>query len=300
MNLTTPMQVLTSFSLLHSIHRDDPQPPSLKEKVVALRGSRLRRIDRYIEFCLLGGLSCAQGQELPEDTAVYMATRGGTVATTSQAMAAIYEQHQPPKPLHFINTLGNTACFHLTKELNISGQAMVVAQEHLSFEAALFQAVLDMQLGVVDTALVGGIDEVVFPAALHARRLGEPAAENLLEGSHWLLLSKQQHQTQYASVTRPEYLLNIEQVLQWLSQQPAGAVHFCCSLSEAERQQLTGSDRRLVDASAAHLYDAVPHGVYSGSALIKLLESPPNAEAFAIHLARTGDTFCAVLVSRNG
>ena len=297
--MKTSVRVLASHSLLHSIGRDDTQLPNLKQQIIDLCGSRIRRVDRFIELCLLGALRCVGERQLPASTATYLASRCGAVHTPSQAMASIFQHHQLPKPLHFVNTLGNTASFYLTQGLGISGQTLVVAQESLSFEAALFQAVLDIQAGVVSTALVGGIDEVTLPVAQHARRLDAPQAEKLLEGSHWLLLSgnNAMASARGCRVNRPEYFSGLDPLLHWLTQQPVGDLQLCFSPSFDERQVLENTQRRLIDTSAVHRYGALEHGVYSGAALVELLQADPDKGQISIHLGRSGANYCAVRVS---
>lgn len=284
--MNNSVKLLAHYSRLHTI---SDSLPDLKQEITTLCGKRIRRVDRYIELCLLGALHCVAERTLPNNTAVYLATRCGAVETSSQAMSNIFQLRQPPKPLHFVNTLGNTACFYLTQKLGINGQALVLSQEQLSFEAALFQACVDIQMGAVETALVGGIDEVTLPLSQQAQRLGSPDAEQLLEGSHWLLLAKADNTP---TLTRPEYLQGMPQVLTWLETQPPGPVQICFSPSATEWQALRNTRREIVDASAVQRYQALEHGVYSGAALVDLLAGNGRS----IHLARSGDSYCAVTV----
>ncbi len=299
--MNRPVRILASHSVVHAIDHDQQQLPNLKQQVADLCGERIRRIDRFIELCLLGALNCVGQRQLPATTATYLASRCGAVQTPSQAMASIFADHQLPKPLHFVNTLGNTAGFYLTRALGISGQTLVLAQESLSFEAALFQAVLDLQTDVVGTVLVGGVDEVTLPVSAQARRLDAPGAQRLLEGSHWLLLTADEgaEAAPCARVDRPEYLTGLDQLSDWLARQPAGDLQLCFLPSPDERRVLAALPQRLVDASADLRHEgALEHGVYSGAALVELVQSSGDSrgETFSIHLGRSGNRYCAVRI----
>ena len=303
--MNRPVRILASHSLLHSIDRDQQQLPSLKQQVTDLSGGYIRRVDRFIELCLLGALNCVGRRQLPATTATYLASRCGAVQTPSQAMASIFVDHQLPKPLHFVNTLGNTAGFYLTRGLGISGQTLVLSKESLSFEAALFQAVLDLQTGVVETALVGGVDEVTLPVSAQARRLDAPGAQRLLEGSHWLLLTADEETAAAGNpgIGLPEYLSGLDQLSAWLAKQSVSDLQLCFSASEAEQRVLAQSRQRIVDASAGERHHgALEHGVYSGAALVELLQSCQRTDfgdsRVGIHLERSGNCYCAVSIHR--
>ncbi len=291
---TKTVRVLSQYSLLHRIAPNDALP-DLKPQIAALCGSRIRRVDRYIELCVLGALNCVQGQTLPNHTAVYLATRCGAVHTPSLAMTSIFQSRQSPKPLHFVNTLGNTACFYLTRGLEINGQTQVLSQEALSFEAALLQAVLDIEAGVVKTALVGGIDEVTLPVDQQARRLGASGADTLLEGSHWLLLAAESVPASASTrLASPQYLSDMDELVTWLGGQPAADVQLSFQPTATEQQALISIGRTLIEASAVTRFDAVEHGVYSGHALLDALADLQTRPV--IHLGRSDDIYCAVLL----
>lgn len=281
-------RILGCYSTVHRIPRDATSLPPLTETVAKLCGSRVRRVDRYIELCLMGALTCAEGCDLPEDTAIYLATGNGTTCSPVQVMGSIFAQHQPPKPLHFVNTLGNTACFYLTRALATKGQTLVVSQEALSFEAALFQACMDLSAGVTTAALVGGIDEVVLPFAHQALRAGAPAAEALLEGSHWLLLSKRQNEGVHLST--PLWVAQLEDALPFLQQHESRTIVTAFELTNRDRHTLQEAGLQVAEASAASRYDAHPHPVYSAATLVENIDKHEGG----VHISRGENGFCVV------
>ena len=91
-------------------------------------------------------------------------------------------------PFNFVNTLGSSACYHVVKELNLSGEAVMVSCGQSSFSAALTCAYTDLMSGVASQVLVGAVEECVLPAERHRAllRLSDDVA--IAEGSHWVLL----------------------------------------------------------------------------------------------------------------
>lgn len=168
------MYIENSYSLLHKVRAEQPELADAQAVIQQWHGRRIRRIDRYIQLCVAGGLACTGGRRLPENTGVYLATRCGAVSTSAQVMHTIEAENELPKPLHFVNTLGNSAGFYLTQLLGLAGAAQVLSKEALSFEAALLHAMMDMNLGLSDCALVGAFDEVVLPLEHHLQRLEAP------------------------------------------------------------------------------------------------------------------------------
>ncbi len=280
--------ILNHYSLLHTIERDSSTLPDLRPEIQRYHSERIRRIDRYIQLCLAGGLNCVADRQLPADTGVYLATRAGAITTSAAAMSYIERDGELPKPLHFVNTLGNSAGFYLTQLLGIDGTTLVVSDEHLSFEAALSHACLDLQAGAISTALVGGFDEVPLPPSAQLERL-EASADTaaLHEGSHWLLLAKSTGESG-GVLTAPHYLPHREALAHWLAGQQS-PLQLCFSPDNAERLLL---DQYAAGYTVA-APKAQPHGVYSGAALLALLARPRAA----IHLARGNTGYAAVILS---
>ncbi|MCP8900143.1 beta-ketoacyl synthase N-terminal-like domain-containing protein [Gilvimarinus xylanilyticus] len=272
--------LIDSYSLLNTIAPNADGLPDLKAIIQRWHGERIRRIDRYIQLCVAGGLSCVAGRSLPENTGVYLASRNGAVATSARAMSSIEADGQLPKPLHFVNTLGNSAGFYLTQLLGLTGTAVVCSAEQLSFEAALTHACLDLQARQCDTALVGSFDETPLPVQHQRRRLNITDSQApLLEGSHWLLLSRHA-QNARAKLRAPEYTESLSQALR---REDTG-VQLAFSPNKAEASKLPGSHTVYNPVEGA-----IPHGSFSGAALVEQLKLPCGT-----HVAREGKTYCTV------
>lgn len=289
------MNLLSSYSLLSQVHADQPEVMDLKPLIAPWTAQRLRRVDRYIELCVAGGLNCVGGRELPATTGVYLATRCGAVTTSARVMENIVSQGEMPKPLHFINTLGNSAGFYLTQLLRTTGNTLVISQEYLSFEAALVHACLDLESGRIPCALVGGIDEVALPLELHAQRLEQTTAQTFSEGSHWLLLEKNPS-TNGVTLDAPQYFADVDGLAHWLAQQQPTILQ-CSFAPLPEETELMGRQASLTNFT----WEGATHGVFSGAALIHLTDRIARDGERGVHLARAGDgSYCAVKVSRQG
>ncbi|HEY7885682.1 MAG TPA: hypothetical protein VIC08_12135 [Cellvibrionaceae bacterium] len=281
------INILSHYNLLNIIEAANPILPDLQKLIAPWHGERIRRIDRYIQLCLAGGLNCVQGRTLPADTGVYLASRAGAVTTSAAAMSFIQSEGALPKPLHFVNTLGNSAGYYLTRLLQVNGNTLVVSDEQLSFEAALAHAAMDLQAGRISTALVGGFDEVALPVTEHLQRLNAATdTAALYEGSHWLLLSNDQANNKL-TVSPPVYLATQEALSFWLERHPHLPLQLCFTPNAQEQSLLAKRHTELFGS------DACAHGVLSGAALTALVDGGKPS----IHLAKKASgCYCAVAI----
>ena len=291
------MRILISshYSLLHSIDAAEPQLVDLNTLIGRWHPERIRRIDRYIQLCVAGGLNCVAGRSLPADTGVYLSTNSGAISTPSATMRHIQQQGELPKPLHFVNTLSNSAGYYLTRLLQLNGNTVMVSDSETSFEAALLHAGMDLLAGRISTALVGAFDDIAMPIAHQLERMQAPAdTTSVYEGSHWLLLERDSNdlpQAQRQAVGLPCYLNGAEQLAQWLTEHPGLPVQLSFSPNAPERELLANCRWQQF---VGH---ALPHGVFSGAALTALVA----AGQAGIHLSRkAGGQYCAVVVSLAG
>ena len=291
------MRILISshYSLLHSIDAADPQLVDLNELIGRWHPERIRRIDRYIQLCVAGGLNCVADRRLPADTGVYLSTNSGAISTPSATMRHIQQQGELPKPLHFVNTLSNSAGYYLTRVLRLSGNTVMVSDSETSFEAALLHAGMDLLAGRISTALVGAFDDIAMPIAHQLERMHAPTdTPSVYEGSHWLLLERDSHdlpQMQRQAMSLPCYLNGAGQLALWLAEHPELPIQLSFSPDAAEQTLL--ANRRCQQ----FIGQALPHGVFSGAALTALVA----ANQAGIHLSRkAGGQYCAVVVSPGG
>lgn len=283
------IKLLSRYSSLHRIDSNEPVLPDLKTLIAPWTEERIRRIDRYIELCVAGGLNCVAQQKLPAHTGVYLATRFGAITTSAKVMETIIAEGDMPKPLHFVNTLGNTACFYLTRLLKTTGHTLVISQEQFSFEAALFHALLDLQQGNAEAALVGGIDEVALPIVHQAERLGVTVSGIFNEGTHWLLLEKNKaanNSEAWLQFMQPVYCNDFETLVSHLQNYSAGSLSVIAEFSDAELAQLPESFQEQKTTPDA---DVKRHGVYSAASLIDLCNRLLAEKQNGLHLVRNAE-----------
>lgn len=167
----------------------EAQPPELKALVTEAIGEPVRRIGRFIQLALIGAGRCVGAHALPADTAVYLSSGRGDLEVTLDVMEQLFRHGQPPKPLTFINSVSNSACFYIARQFGLTGPSSFVCNRYFGFESALQLALDDLAAGAVRSALVGSVDVVVAPLADHRRRLALDPGAPLAEGSHWLWLT---------------------------------------------------------------------------------------------------------------
>lgn len=286
------MLITGHYSLLHRIDAAEPHLVDLNALIARWHPQRVRRIDRYIQLCLAGGLGCVAGRRLPADTGVYLSTNSGAISTPSATMRHIQQQGELPKPLHFVNTLSNSAGYYLTRLLQLNGNAVMVSDSDTSFEAALLHAGLDLLAGRVSTALVGAFDDIAMPIAQQLERMHAPAGTgSLYEGSHWLLLEPEHDNPEQARLELPCYLNGKKQLTEWLDRHDGLPIQLSFRPDGEELMLLANRSWQQFVAQA------LPHGVFSGAALTALVADNRSA----IHLSKkAGGQYCAVVISVSG
>lgn len=184
---TQPIKIIAHGHYSAAINSDEL--PSLKELVKETTGDAVRRVGRFIQLALIGAGRCLQQQTPSADTAVYLTSGRGDLETTLEVLTQMVEHGLPPKPLSFINTVSNSACFYVAKQFALQGRSQFVTRCYAPLESALQLAALDMQINSVRTALVGSVDLCTAPLRDHRQRLGVTEDTAVGEGSHWFLLS---------------------------------------------------------------------------------------------------------------
>jgi hypothetical protein len=164
--------------------------PDLKEHVTAAIGQPVRRISRFMQLALIGAGRCVQGQSLPSNTGVFLASARGDLELTTDTINQVFRNGAAPKPLNFVNTVSNAAAFYVAQCLKLSGRSSFVCNRYFAFESALQLALCALQLGELEAALIGTVDGVVAPLHQQRRRLQLHSDTPLAESSHWLYLTR--------------------------------------------------------------------------------------------------------------
>lgn len=192
--------------------------PVLKLLVKQSTGEAVRRVGRFIQLALIGAGRTAQS--LPPGAGLYLSSGRGDIEITTQVLNTIYQERQSPRPLDFINTVSNAACFYVAKILKLTGPSSFISHRYFSFEVALRSALLDLQFGVIPSALVGAVDLVTSPLDDHRERLQLSAKEKVAEASHWLqLVNEPGEHNVLAVIEQHQHFSSQQQLIAWLDQQ---------------------------------------------------------------------------------
>lgn len=153
-----------------NIH-DNELKNQLKQKFNLLS----RRSSRLTLISLLGAMSIKINNP---NCGVYLTSSFSSPSNMRQLEIDVLE-HKTPRPFNFINSINNAVSFYVAQSLKINGPNLFIATESANWSHILLPAMLDLNLGVVEQALVGWCYE--------SRREQDL---NDQEGSHWVLLSK--------------------------------------------------------------------------------------------------------------
>ncbi len=200
---------------------DEAGLPDLRSEVNAICGERFRRIDRFIQLCLLGAARCTQTVELDESTGLYIGSRFAAICNTIKVQQQMFVNGQIPKPANFINTLSNSAGYYVARNLKLEGKNIFVSRANASLEAALALARLDLENGTIKQALIGVVDEGGPVQVHHCQRMGIPEDTALAEGSHWFLVSLAADSKAVATIADVCVLPDEQSVRHWLDERMA-------------------------------------------------------------------------------
>lgn len=195
------------------------EPPDLKPLVKAALGGSVRRVGRFIQLALIGVGACVGHEPPSPDTAVYLSSARGDLETTVDVLDQIFRAGEPPAPFDFINTVSNAACFYVAKQWELKGRSLFVSNRTFTFEIALQLALLDLESGVTQSALIGSVDMFVAPEPVFRRRLDVGPEAILGEGSHWLRLTSDSRAEALGQVAAVEFFENAQAFLHWAARQ---------------------------------------------------------------------------------
>lgn len=275
--------------------------PELKALTQATTGKAFRRIGRFIQLALIGASRCILGKKLPPDTAVYFASGRGDLELTLEIMTQLYREAQVPKPLNFVNTVSNAACFYLARHLGLQSRSNFVCNRYFAFESVLQLAALDLSLGIVDSALVGSVDIVTAPLQDHRQRLQLPTDTSMAEGSHWLWLgTANDSRPRIGELTAIQHFVDRDALLSWIKQQNLAdeqcriaAGQFMRAEDFAQIQTATGLQSVFDYRTQRGYYDS-----HSAAVINEFLSSAVSATALLHINADSEQRYSAMLVKR--
>lgn len=217
-----PVYIASCGDYVEPIESDD-SAVDLKGFVADAVGSPVRRIGRFIQLALIGAGRCARQVALPPDAAVFLGSGRGDLEVAMEVLQSIVRDGRAPKPLSFVNTVSNAACFYVAQSLKLTSQSTFVCNRFFALETMLQLAKLDLERGDLDNALVGTVDVVVPPLAAHRMRLGLDAETPVADASHWLLLQTRASSAMRGRLLAVEHFPDMEALRAWLAEQAVDA-----------------------------------------------------------------------------
>ncbi len=108
---------------------------------------------------------------MPPATTVYIASVRSDFETI-EVMATLFRDGGAAKPLSFVNTVSNAACYYVARSLKLQSRSNFICNRCLAFESVLQLALMDVETGSATSALVGSVDAVTnrcpsIASALH-------------------------------------------------------------------------------------------------------------------------------------
>lgn len=242
---------------------DAGEHEDLRPLLTEVCGERFRRIDRFTQLALLGSARCVHGRELPPNTGLYISSGFGSIANTVSVQQQIFVERRVPKPLNFINTLSNSAGYYVARNLGLQARNQFAGRDAAPMEAALQLATLDLELGNIEQALVGVVDEASIPFDEHARRLGVERDVVLAEGSHWLLLGPATHGESALLLGEVRTLYDVGELKDWFAgiEPVAGAQVWFASGKKTDAGLRELCSLRDLDAPVLGAYPSITAGV---------------------------------------
>lgn len=208
---------IESVGSLYFDASQEANQPELKPLVQAHCRGKYRRIDRFTQLALIGAARCAGTYSLPVDTALYLASGKGPAGNNIEMQRSIIAEHEPAKPIQFINAVSNSVSFYVMQDNVLSGQNLFVSREQHAFEAALTLTALDLEVSRFDSALLGMVDELTHPLSDQCARLGVPEKTPLGEGSHWFLCHANRGRNSLGAIYENVFFFGLPELLNWLA-----------------------------------------------------------------------------------
>ncbi|HEX2585987.1 MAG TPA: hypothetical protein VHL14_12700 [Steroidobacteraceae bacterium] len=279
-------------------HQVQETLPDLKELTQQVTGKSFRRIGRFIQLAMIGAARCTQ-LSVPKNTAVYLSSGRGDLELTVEIMTELFLRSQTPKPLAFVNTVSNAACFYVAQLLGLKSRSNYVCNLHFAFESVLQLAATDLLLGNTTSALVGSIDVVTQPVNDHRQRLKLASDTTVGEGSHWLWLGTSDiSKPRLGDLIAAEHFNEKEPLIEWIRQQSPE------KLALSFGQHVNTTDQGILRSLITHeqVFDYRVNRAYydchSGAAIGEFLRSDCLAQTLLHINADRDGRYSVMLVNR--
>ncbi|WP_053978222.1 beta-ketoacyl synthase N-terminal-like domain-containing protein [Mangrovimonas xylaniphaga] len=175
-----------------------------------------RRMAKGIKMGVVASKIALQDAGLEEVDAIITGTGMGCLRDSEKFLSAILDnKEQYLTPTSFIQSTHNTVGGQIALELQCKGYNFTYVHSSVSFESAMMDAKLQLELDEAKNILIGGVDEIgEYTAGLH-KIIGhiKPEAEDVLqvlqsktkgaiygEGANFFVLSNERNENSYGKI----------------------------------------------------------------------------------------------------
>lgn len=121
-----------------------------------------RRMGKILKRAIATSMTVVEATGINDPDAIVVGTGLGCLETTEKFLMAMLEEGEEfLQPTNFINSTHNTISSHIAVHLKCTGYNSTYVHLGISFESALLDAFMQFQLGRINSALVGGFDEMI-------------------------------------------------------------------------------------------------------------------------------------------
>jgi len=159
----------------------------LKKELEHTSGQKFRRVNHFVLLALAGVFRLPNLSTIDSQCSLYVGTANGCVRDVIKMLEQMYRDTLLPMPFTFMGTSTSMAGFHIAQTLGLSGSNLTVSNPYGAFEQALSMAYTEMESGKSASALVGCVDEGVFPLD-EFKKITHNDDEVVLEGGCWVKL----------------------------------------------------------------------------------------------------------------
>lgn len=266
------------------------EAPVLKQLVRETIGKDVRRVGRFIQLALIG--AGRAGTNAPVDTAVYLSSGRGDMGAMTEVLGAIFKEKRAPRPLSFINTVSNAACFYVSQSLGLEAASSFISSQYFSLESALQSVLVDAGAGRIDSALLGVVDAVVEPVSEHRQRLCLPEGAALAEASNWLQLCVSPgDRAILGCISEVQFFTSELTLHQWLAQLPTDE-----TTTLALGLQLLPEKQEWQSRTGLPVWESPAMGYLDCTSAVTICDFLLRGEGRLVHLNRDPLGRCAAIV----
>ncbi len=144
---------LTSASHIRIPHSDEWG--ELNTRLKQLIPTVPRRINRYIQVSLLGAAECIE--DITEKSVdVFLCSPRISLEVMNDLLESVVIKKEQPKPVSFINSIGNAATFYVSQQLGLHGESLFLCEPGDSLAQMLLLSAVKIKSGS-ESVLIGNI-----------------------------------------------------------------------------------------------------------------------------------------------